>query len=137
MRSSLCCRHRPRLVSDYPATSPRGELASSSFIYKPVEGPGAVKAAFAQNAIILGYDVHGKPWFWPDATRVMQSVIFGATGSGKTTLLKNIITQDFFRVLGPPEDRHRVPMLIFDGKGDQDFLSDLLPAVEPRAGCTN
>ncbi|MGB8988283.1 MAG: hypothetical protein WCC37_16900, partial [Candidatus Sulfotelmatobacter sp.] len=25
----------------------------------------AVKAAFAQNAIILGYDVHGKPWFWP------------------------------------------------------------------------
>ncbi|MGC1977624.1 MAG: hypothetical protein WA671_12975, partial [Candidatus Sulfotelmatobacter sp.] len=30
----------------------------------------AVKAAFAQNAIVLGYDVHGKPWFWPDATRV-------------------------------------------------------------------
>ena len=38
-----------------------------------------------------GYDVHGKPWFWPDATRVMQSVVFGATGPGKTTLLKNII----------------------------------------------
>src|SRR5438445_7700888 len=51
----------------------------------------AVKTAFAQNAIVLGYDVHGKPWFWPDATRVMQSVVFGATGSGKTTLLKNII----------------------------------------------
>jgi type IV secretory pathway TraG/TraD family ATPase VirD4 len=90
----------------------------------------AVKAAFAQNAIILGYDVHGKPWLWPDATRVMQSVVFGATGSGKTTLLKNIITQDLFRVLGPPEDQHRTPMLIFDGKGDQEFLSDLLPAVE-------
>jgi hypothetical protein len=90
----------------------------------------AVKAAFAQNAIVLGYDVHGKPWFWPDATRVMQSVVFGATGSGKTTLLKNIITQDIFRVLGPPEDQHRIPMLIFDGKGDQEFLSDLLPAIE-------
>jgi hypothetical protein len=90
----------------------------------------AVTAAFARNAIVLGYDVHGKPWSWPDATRVMQSVVFGATGSGKTTLLKNIITQDIFRVLGPPEDQHRIPMLIFDGKGDQEFLSDLLPAIE-------
>ena len=90
----------------------------------------AVVAAYARNAIVLGYDVHGKPWLWPDATRVMQSVVFGATGSGKTTLLKNIITQDLFRVLGPPEDQHRIPMLIFDGKGDQDFLSGLLPAVE-------
>jgi hypothetical protein len=90
----------------------------------------AVEAAYAQNAIVLGYDVHGKPWFWPDATRVMQSVVLGATGSGKTTLLKNIITQDLFRVLGPAEDQHRIPMLIFDGKGDQKFLSDLLPAIE-------
>jgi Type IV secretory system Conjugative DNA transfer len=99
------------------------------FVNQPKD-QAAVKAAFDQNAIVLGYDVHGQPWFWPDATRVMQSVVFGATGSGKTTLLKNIITQDLFRVLGPPEDRHRVPMLIFDGKGDQDFLSDLLPAIE-------
>jgi type IV secretory pathway TraG/TraD family ATPase VirD4 len=90
----------------------------------------AVKAANEQNAIVLGYDVHGKPWLWPDATRVMQSVVFGATGSGKTTLLKNIITQDLFRFVGPPDDRHRIPMLIFDGKGDQEFLSDLLPAIE-------
>jgi hypothetical protein len=90
----------------------------------------AVESAYAQNAIVLGYDVHGKPWLWPDATRVMQSVVFGATGSGKTTLLKNIITQDLFRVVGPPEDQHRIPMLIFDGKGDQEFLSDLLPAIE-------
>ena len=60
----------------------------------------------------------------------MQSVVFGATGSGKTTLLKNIITQDVFRVVGPPGDQHRIPMLIFDGKGDKEFLSDLLPAIE-------
>src|SRR5439155_11922098 len=90
----------------------------------------ALKAASEQNAIVLGYDVHGKPWLWPDATRVMQSVVFGATGSGKTTLLKNIITQDLFRVVGPPGDQHRIPMLIFDGKGDQEFLADLLPAIE-------
>ena len=90
----------------------------------------AVQAAYDQNAIVLGYDVHRKPWLWPDATRVMQSVVFGATGSGKTTLLKNIITQDLFRTVGPANDRHRIPMLIFDGKGDQEFLADLLPAIE-------
>jgi hypothetical protein len=89
----------------------------------------AVKAASEQNAIVLGYDVHGRPWFWSDATRVMQAVVFGSTGSGKTTLLKNIITQDLFRLVGPAEDRHRIPMLIFDGKGDQEFLTDLLPAI--------
>lgn len=89
-----------------------------------------VRTAYQQNAIVLGYDVHGKPWFWPDSTRVMQSVVFGATGSGKTTLLKNIISQDLFRRVGPATDPHRIPMIIFDGKGDQEFLSDLLPAME-------
>src|SRR5579862_9050553 len=90
----------------------------------------AVAAAYDQSSIVLGYNVHGEPWFWSDATRVMQSIVFGATGSGKTTLLKNIITQDVFRVVGPPDDPHRIPMLIFDGKGDKEFLSDLLPAFE-------
>lgn len=90
----------------------------------------AVQVAYDQNAIVLGYDVHGKPWFWQDSTRVLQSAVFGATGSGKTTLLKNIITQDLFRVVGPKEDRHRIPMVIVDGKGDREFLSDLLPAIE-------
>lgn len=90
----------------------------------------AVTAAYNQNSIVLGYNVHRQPWFWSDATRVMQSVVFGATGSGKTTLLKNIITQDVFRLVGPPGDQHRIPMLIFDGKGDKEFLSDLLPAIE-------
>jgi hypothetical protein len=90
----------------------------------------AVRNAYHQNSIVLGYNVHREPWLWSDATRVMQSVVFGATGSGKTTLLKNIITQDAFRVVGPPHDQHRIPMLIFDGKGDKEFLSDLLPAFE-------
>ena len=90
----------------------------------------AVRAAHDQSSIVLGYNVHGEPWFWPDRTRVMQSIVFGATGSGKTTLLKNIITQDVFRVVGPLHDPHRVPMLIFDGKADKEFLSSLLPAIE-------
>jgi hypothetical protein len=90
----------------------------------------AVRSAFEQNAIVLGYDVHGAPWLWPDAVRVMQAVVFGATGSGKTTLLRNIITQDLHRKLGTAGTPHRIPMLIFDGKGDQEFLSDLLPAIE-------
>jgi hypothetical protein len=90
----------------------------------------AVAAAYEQNSIVLGYNVHREPWFWSDATRVMQSIVFGATGAGKTTLLKNIITQDVFRVVGPPSDPHRIPMLIFDGKADKEFLSDLLPAIE-------
>jgi len=90
----------------------------------------AIASACEQNSIVLGYNVHGEPWFWSDATRVMQSIVFGATGSGKTTLLKNIITQDVFRVVGSPNDPHRIPMLIFDGKGDNEFLADLLPAIE-------
>lgn len=90
----------------------------------------AVKDAFGRNAIVLGYDVHGKPWLWSDATRIMQAVVCGATGSGKTTLLRNIITQDLFRAWGPSDQQRRMPMLIFDGKGDNEYLADLLPAIE-------
>lgn len=90
----------------------------------------AVRAAFRNNSIVLGYDVHRRPWLWPDSVRVMQAVVFGATGSGKTTLLKNIITQDLFRTVGTLQAPRRLPMLIFDGKGDQEFLSDLLPSIE-------
>jgi hypothetical protein len=89
-----------------------------------------VKSAFEQNAIVLGYDVQGKPWLWPDATRIMQAVVCGATGSGKTTLLRNIITQDLFRTWGPPEQLRRMPMLIVDGKADSEYLAGLLPAIE-------
>ena len=78
---------------------------------------------------MLGYDVHGKPWVWPDRVRVMQGIVLGMTGTGKTTLLRNIITQDLHRVVGPPEDRHRIPMVIFDGKGDMEFFYSLLPHI--------
>src|SRR5215471_15644243 len=89
--------------------------------------------AWKQNAVALGYDIHGRPWYWPDRVRVMQGIVLGMTGSGKTTLLKNIITQDLARVVGTPDDPHRLPMVIFDGKGDLEFFYDLLPHVH-RAG---
>ena len=85
---------------------------------------------------MLGYDVHGKPWKWNDDTRVMQALVLGQTGSGKTTLLRNIITQDLMRRMGPAEDRHKIPMVIFDGKGDLEFFDSLLPYMH-RAGRLN
>ena len=89
--------------------------------------------AWKQDAVVLGYDVHGKPWYWPDRVRVMQGIVLGMTGSGKTTLLKSIITQDLVRVVGRSNDPHRLPMVIFDGKGDLEVFYDLLPHVH-RAG---
>lgn len=93
----------------------------------------AIEKAWDESSVLLGYDMDGKPWMWPDEVRVMQAIVLGMTGSGKTTLLKNIITQDIARWVGPPEDRHRVPMVIFDGKGDIAFFDELLPHIH-RAG---
>jgi len=41
----------------------------------------ATQKAWNQSAIVLGYDVHGKPWLWPDRVRVMQGIVLGMTGS--------------------------------------------------------
>ena len=92
-----------------------------------------VRKAWKENAVVLGYDVHGKPWLWPDKIRVMQGIALGMTGAGKSTLLTNIISQDLERVVGPPEDPHRIPMVILDGKGDLEYLDQLLPYIH-RAG---
>ena len=82
---------------------------------------------------MLGYDIHGQPWLWPDRIRVMQGVLLGMTGSGKTTVLHSIITQDVYRKVGPPDERHHLPMIILDGKGDLEFFYELLPHIH-RAG---
>ena len=92
-----------------------------------------VRQAWERNEIVLGYDIHGRPWYWPDHVRVMQGIMLGMTGTGKTTLLRNIISQDLARIVGPPHEPHRIPMVIFDGKGDLEFFQDLLPHVH-RAG---
>jgi hypothetical protein len=91
------------------------------------------RQAWDQDSVVLGYDIHGRPWYWPDRVRVMQAIVLGMTGTGKTTLLRNIISQDLARVVGPPAEPHRIPMVIFDGKGDLEFFQDLLPHVH-RAG---
>ena len=103
----------------------------------PARGEKAlVESAWKQNAVVLGYDIHGKPWLWNDDTRVMQGLVLGQSGTGKTTLLRNIISQDLMRQTGPEEDRHKIPMVIFDGKGDLEFFESLLPIMN-RAGRMN
>src|SRR5712671_6400919 len=102
-------------------------------VMSPAVDAKHVEKAWGQSAVVLGYDVHGTPWLWPDKVRVMQGIVVGMTGSGKTTLLKNIITQDLTRKIGPAQDRHKIPMVIFDGKGDLDFFYELLPHIN-RAG---
>jgi len=91
------------------------------------------KQAWHRSSVVLGYDIHGQPWYWHDRVRVMQAIVLGMTGTGKTTLLRNIISQDLARVGGGPDQPHRIPMVIFDGKGDLEFFQDLLPHVH-RAG---
>src|SRR5580658_8730391 len=102
-------------------------------VMSPARDEKVVATAWDQGGVVLGYDIHGDPWLWPDQVRVMQGIVLGMTGSGKTTLLKNIITQDLMRRMGPPEDRHKIPMVIFDGKGDLEFFQELLPFIH-RAG---
>lgn len=92
-----------------------------------------VAAAWKNHSVLLGYDMNFKPWMWSDRVRTMQSVVVGMSGSGKTTLLENIATQDIARWIGTPENPKRVPMIIFDGKGDLEFFHRLLPHVH-RAG---
>jgi len=92
-----------------------------------------VERAWQEHSVILGYDHHGKPWKWADGTRVMQALVLGQTGSGKTTLLRNIITQDLMRGVGQSGNHERIPMVVFDGKGDLEFFESLLPHIH-RAG---
>ena len=79
-----------------------------------------------EGSTLLGYNVHGEPWFWPDSVRLKHGVIAGGSGAGKTTLLQSIIAQDLNRVF----HGRRMPIIIFDGKGDQAFVQELLPHIE-------
>jgi hypothetical protein len=84
----------------------------------------------------LGYDIHGKLWYWPDKMHVMQGIVLGTTGSGKPRFPRTS-SRRTWREWSIPNDPH-LPMVIFDGKGDLEFLYDLLPHVH-RTGraCIN
>jgi len=89
-----------------------------------------MEKAHAKNSVLLGYDIDGKPWLWSDETRAMQANSFGMTGAGKSTLLSSIIEQDLVRLTGPRGRKHKIPLIIIDGKGERSFLDDfLIPAV--------
>ena len=85
-----------------------------------------VRRASEDGATVLGYNVHKEPWLWPDIVRMKHGVIVGGTGAGKSTFLENIVAQDVRRRFGP----RRMPMIIFDGKGEREFLDRLLPHIE-------
>jgi len=85
-----------------------------------------VRDAGESGATLLGYNVHQEPWLWPDMVRMKHGVIVGGTGAGKSTFLENIIAQDLTRRFGA----RRMPMIIFDGKGEREFLDRLLPHIE-------
>ena len=84
-----------------------------------------LNTARADAATLLGYNVHKEPWLWPDAVRIKHGVIVGGTGAGKSTFLENIIAQDLTRRFGA----RKMPMIIFDGKGEREFLDRLLPHI--------
>jgi Type IV secretory system Conjugative DNA transfer len=99
--------------------------------HPPVFVAGTKDVSAAQDAnqnesTLLGYNVHGEPWLWPDVVRMKHGVIVGGTGAGKSTFLENIIAQDLRRRFGS----RKMPMVIFDGKGEREFLDRLLPHIE-------
>ncbi len=98
-------------------------------VLDPADDWKHVQGGWNQQGVVLGYNVHGEPWLWTDKVRTMQGIVLGMTGSGKTTLLENIITQDLGRRVGSAENPHKIPMVIFDGKGDLDFFYRLLPHI--------
>jgi type IV secretory pathway TraG/TraD family ATPase VirD4 len=80
-----------------------------------------IQEARRQSSVLLGYDIFGKPFYWSDTTRTMQSNAFGMTGAGKTNLLQTVTEQDITR---------GVPIIFIDGKADKKLLTELLPSIE-------
>src|SRR5579872_1516180 len=40
-----------------------------------------VKQGWQDESVVLGYDIHGQPWYWSDQVRVMQGIVLGMTGT--------------------------------------------------------
>jgi hypothetical protein len=97
----------------------------------PVIAPRAdrkhLALAAAKDAVLVGYRTSGAPFYWANQLRSMQAICFGQTGAGKSTLLESITQQDIAR-------GH--PIIIMDGKGEQELLQRLLPSIH-AAGRTH
>ncbi len=116
------------IISDFVGRRQRRE---ESWPHPALHVPGDVDEknllrAREEGSTLLGYNAHKEPWFWPDSVRLKHGVIAGGTGSGKTTFLKSIIAQDLNRTF----HGKRMPIILFDGKGDQAFVQELLPHIE-------
>ena len=83
--------------------------------------------AAAKDAVLVGYRTNGSPFYWANHLRSMQAICFGQSGAGKSTLLESLTQQDIAR-------GH--PIIIMDGKGEQELLQRLLPAIH-AAGRTH
>jgi Type IV secretory system Conjugative DNA transfer len=94
------------------------------FVSSQADG-NIARSASREASTLLGYNVHKEPWLWPDAVRMKHGVVVGGTGAGKSTFLENIIAQDLTRRFG----ERKMPMIIFDGKGEREFLDRLLPHI--------
>ena len=108
----------------------RSQKREENWPHPPVAISGLKESKILSNAreetaTLLGYNVHKEPWLWPDAVRIKHGVIVGGTGAGKSTFLENIIAQDLTRRFGG----RKMPMIIFDGKGEREFLDRLLPHI--------
>jgi hypothetical protein len=86
------------------------QLRYPPMVMDPATDRKHVDCAWKEGGVVLGYDVHGQPWIWPDKVRVINTLYLQ-------------------RPVGPPDDPHRIPMVIFDGKGDLDFFYRLLPHI--------
>ncbi len=87
----------------------------------PSEDRQHVERAQENHAVLLGYDICGKPVTWANDTRTYQANCFGMTGGGKTTLLHGITEQDI---------ASGAPVIFIDGKGDWELFEKLIPAIE-------
>ncbi len=87
----------------------------------PSEDRQHIERAREVRAVLLGYDIYGKPVTWANDTRTYQANCFGMTGGGKTTLLHGITEQDI---------ASGAPIIFIDGKGDWELFEKLIPAME-------